>query len=192
MLCGATALIGTRETRVVVASTASIAVTMFFGWFAELNAARHAVDVSEGEVKYRIGAYELRRVWRSSGSWRQRALLHLDRLHIHLLGYVPFALAWWLALDSFYTAEEAWTQSGAIVSTAGESLTAGFALFTLFGLVQLTLLLLPFGPSIYWLGEICYCVLSVAAKWTMALLLLYRGLTAERIAQAAGVPVVPA
>lgn len=186
MLLGATALIGTRETRVVIASTVSIGVTMFFGWLAELNAAK---DVVPAEEPYELCGYKLYWAWRASPSAWVRTL---DRLHVHLLGYVPFALAWWLALDSFYTAEEAWTQSGAIDPAAGEALTAGFALFALFGVVQLVLLLLPFGPSVYWLGEVAYCVLSVAAKWTMALLLLYRGLTEERFAQAAGVPVRPA
>ena len=186
MLLGATALIGTRETRVVVASTVSIGVTMFFGWLAELNAAKDAVPVEDGP--HELCGYKMYWVWRDSPSgWHV-----FDRLHVHFLGYVPFALAWWLALDSFFTAEEAWTASGAIVPDAGEALTAGFALFTLFGFVQLVLLLLPFGPSVYWMGEVAYCVLSVAAKWTMALLLLYRGLTEERIAQAAGVPVRPA
>ena len=54
---------------------------------------------------------------------------------------------------------------------------------------QLALQLLPFGPSIYWIGELCYCALSLAAKFTMAMLLLYRGLTPEALAPGREVPV---
>ena len=51
------------------------------------------------------------------------------------------------------------------------------------------LLALDRGPYYYWVGEMAYVVLSVAAKFVMALLLLYRGLTPERVAQGAAVPV---
>lgn len=183
MLLGATSLIGTRETRVVISSTISIGVTMFFGWLTELNAHKYITPV-DGDIK--VFGHKLYYVWDNSS-----VLAIVDRFHVHVLGYVPFALAWWLALDSFWTAEDAWVTSGAIVHNAGESLIAGFALFTLFGFVQLILLILPYGPSVYWIGEICYCVLSVAAKWTMGMLLLYRGLTFDRIAQASSVPVLP-
>lgn len=184
MLLGATALIGTRETRVVVSSTVSIGVTMIFGWLTELNASKY---IRTSETAVRVCGYKLFYVWDNSS-----VLAIVDRFHVHFLGYIPFALAWWLALDSFWTAEDAWVESGAVVDTAGESLIAGFYLFTLFGVVQLTLLALPYGPSVYWVGEICYCVLSVAAKWTMGMLLLYRGLTHDRIAQGASVSVMPA
>ena len=41
MLLGASSMLGTRETRVVIASTVSMGVTMFFGYLTEKNATRH-------------------------------------------------------------------------------------------------------------------------------------------------------
>jgi len=179
MLLGASALLGTRETRVVIASTVSMGTTMFFGYLAEKNARRHINYGASGGAR-----------WYDSLAAPNGAVF--DRFLPHLLGYVPFALSWWLALDSYYLATDAYTTSGAIVPDAGEALWAGFGLFMLFGAVQFVLLALDRGPQWYWIGEMAYVVLSVAAKFTMALLLLYRGLTPERVAQAASVRVVGA
>ena len=72
---------------------------------------------------------------------------------------------------------------------AGEALWAGFGLFMLFGSVQFLLLAFDRGPHFYWVGEMAYVILSVAAKFTMAMLLVFRGLTPERVAQTAAVAV---
>ena len=176
MLLGASSMLGTRETRVVIASTVSMGVTMFFGYLTEKNATRH-VDHGKG----------LPLKWDSTffkGDWNV-----FDRFLPHLLGYVPFFLSWWLAFDSYYLATDAYTNSGAIVPDAGEALWAGFGLFLLFGSVQFLLLALDQGPHFYWVGEMAYVILSIAAKFTMAMLLVFRGLTPERIAQTASVAV---
>ena len=176
MLLGASALLGTRETRVVIASTVSMGVTMFFGYLAEKNAQRHFVFTEGPRLKWKVPFFR--------GGWHV-----FDRFLPHLMGYVPFVLSWWLAFDSFYAAKDAFTSSGAIVSDAGEALWAGFGLFMLFGAVQFLLLVFDEGPHYYWVGEMAYVVLSIAAKFTMAMILVFRGLTPERVAQAAGVPV---
>jgi hypothetical protein len=176
MLLGASSMLGTRETRVVVASTVSMGVTMFFGYLTEKNASRH-IDHGKGlPLKWDSPFFK--------GDWNV-----FDRFLPHLLGYVPFALSWWLALDSYYLATDAYTSSGAIVPDAGEALWAGFGLFMLFGSVQFLLLAFDQGPHYYWVGEMAYVILSVAAKFTMAMLLVFRGLTPERVAQGASVAV---
>ena len=176
MLLGASALLGTRELRVVIASTVSMGTTMFFGYLTEVNSQRH---ICCNGTRWDASLFECNRKV-------------LERFLPHIMGYVPFVLSWWLALDSYYLATDAFTASGAIVEDAGEALWAGFGLFMLFGSVQFVLLARHDGPEWYWLGEMTYVVLSVAAKFTMALILLYRGLTPERIAQAKTVDVVPA
>ena len=176
MLLGASALLGTRELRVVVASTVSMGTTMFFGYLTEVNSQRH---ICCNGTRWDASLFECNRKV-------------FERFLPHLMGYVPFVLSWWLALDSYYLATDAYTASGAIVEDAGEALWAGFGLFLLFGLVQFLLLVRHDGPEWYWLGEMTYVVLSVAAKFTMALILLYRGLTPERIAQAQSVDVIAA
>ena len=185
MLLAATAMLGTRELRVVVASTLFIAVTMAFGFATEMVSERWIDrDAQEPSTREFCGRRcVLRDRWDPSGaSWRARLLFHV-------FGYLPFAAAWWLAFDSLYAANEAWVESGALPEDAADALWAGFGLFVTFGLVQLVLQLLPSGPSLYWLGEVCYCVLSVAAKYTMAMLLLFRGLTEEALAASQSVDV---
>ena len=51
-----------------------------------------------------------------------------------------------------------------------------FALFTLFGITQLLHQVLPYGPSLYWLGEIIYVVLSFTAKAELGLIVLFQAL----------------
>ena len=188
MLLAATAMLGTRELRVVVSSTLFIAVTMAFGYATELVSAQWIVASSKDAGASRAlrifgASYELTRRWAPSwGAWR-------DRLLFHVFGYVPFVAAWWLAFDSLYAANGAWVEAGGLPADAADALWAGFGLFLSFGFVQLVLQLTPSGPSLYWIGELVYCVLSVAAKYTMAMLLLFRGLTKEALAASRGVEI---
>ena len=182
MLLAATAMLGTREVRVVVSSTLFIAVTMAFGYATEL--------VSTHRIDRRVSHASFRLFWRNFSLDDRWALGSLrERMMFHVFGYVPFVAAWWLAFDSLYSANSAWVDSGVMPANATDSLWAGFALFTAFGFVQLALQLLPFGPSVYWLGEVAYCVLSVVAKFTMAMLMLFIGLTPDALAAARAVEV---
>ena len=56
-----------------------------------------------------------------------------------------------------------------------------FALFTMFGVVQLVLLLHPRGPALYSYGEFAYVCLSFTAKAGMAALFLALSLVPERV-----------
>jgi len=189
MLLAASAILTTRELRVVVASTVLIATTMAFGYATELVSHRWIVGDVSGARAVTLWSwlggdtYVLRERW--DPSWASLR----ERLLFHVVGYVPFVTAWWLVFDALHSSIDAWVDSDAFPSDAAESLWAGFGLFTAFGAVQLALQLAPYGPSWYWTGEVAYCVLSVAAKWTMGLLLLFRGLTAERVAAAGSVEV---
>ena len=49
-------------------------------------------------------------------------------------------------------------------SYINSAVLGSFALFTAFGLTQLALQTLTFGPSLYWVGELAYVVLSAVAK----------------------------
>ena len=51
-----------------------------------------------------------------------------------------------------------------------------FALFTFFGITQLLHQALPYGPSLYWLGEVIYVILSFAAKAQLGFVVLYQAL----------------
>lgn len=166
MLLGASALLGTRSLPVVLGSTTLMATTQLFGLLAEELAAPLA---------------------RADGSWAPRTTLR--RLRPHLMGYLPFAVSWALVFADFYEARGAWVATGAQPASGAASLWAGFAMFLVFGAVQLVHLAHPRGPALYPMCEGAYVVLSVAAKWTMATLLLFDGLTPERVAAVRGVSV---
>ncbi len=175
MLASLTILLGTRQLHTVVASTVSMGVTQLFGLATEIVAAPMATTVDlDGPEAWRVGGYVLTRVWRPGTAWK--------RFGFHVAGYVPYALAWYLAIDAWLSVEPALVDTTAVPSDAGHAVWAGVALFTLFGLVQLTLLALPFGPAVFWCGEAAYVCLSFVAKATMAFLLVFRGLTPERTA----------
>lgn len=176
MLLGASSILGTRDFRVVVSATAFMGITMFFGYLAEKNAIRH-IDMSKGLP------------WRWDTPFFKGGWNVFDRFLPHFLGYVPFFFSWGLAFDSYYLATDTYKASGAVVPDVGEALWAGFGLFLLFGSVQFVLLALDKGPHYYWCGEMAYVVLSFTAKFTMAMILIFRGLTPERIADAMAVPI---
>ena len=71
-------------------------------------------------------------------------------------------------------------QSSTIASFSNAAVAAvvvgTFAVFTVFGLVQLILQALPFGPSLYAWGELAYIVLSFAAKANLGILAISQAL----------------
>lgn len=94
----------------------------------------------------------------------------LNRLLIHLFGYIPYAAAWVCIIHAFlYNASRGEQEVPAFVYTV---VWTQFSVFTLFGLVQLVLLVLPSGPAYYWVGEAAYLVLSVVAKALLGVVLI--------------------
>ena len=101
------------------------------------------------------------------GSW-------LVRLQVHLLGYVPYALVWVLVFRGYDNAKTAF---GPWLPPVSHQMVIGtFVVFTVFGLVQLVLQALPFGPSLYAWGELVYIVLSFAAKANLGILAISQAL----------------
>ena len=66
--------------------------------------------------------------------------------------------------------------SEAVPEFVNTATIGSFVLFTFFGLVQLFNQLFPYGPSLYWLGECTYVVLSFAAKANLGFIVLYQAL----------------
>ena len=56
------------------------------------------------------------------------------------------------------------------------TVVSSFALFTFFGITQLLHQVLPYGPSLNWLGEVIYVTLSFAAKANLGFVVLYQAL----------------
>lgn len=163
MLLLAAPLIGIREIHTIWAVVGSIGVTILFGWITELHGL--GLIVSEQDPKC-ICNYSLYRRWRT-GSWK-------TRLQIHLLGYVPYALCWAIVFDRFRLNMES---AGDYVPDFVNSVVIGcFVIFTLFGLTQFVHQFWDWGPSVYWIGEVIYVVLSFTAKATLGFVVLYQSL----------------
>lgn len=170
MLLLSAPLMGIREIYAIWAVVGSLAVTMVFGWITEIHA-MHFIDELSTEKSYAFGSWNLTRRWRH-GSWK-------TRLQIHVLGYLPYGLCWAIVFDRFRRNMQALT--GVVPDFVNGMVIGSFALFTLFGITQLLHQTLPFGPSVYWLGEIIYVVLSFVAKAQLGFVVLYQALVEEAL-----------
>lgn len=151
MLLLTCALLGIRETHTIICVVALMATTQVFGWLTELHAS-HFID--DNAKPYTLLGYQLTRRWRI-GTWRHR-------MQMHLFGYIPYVAAWFVVFNQFSINMRALASSvPGFVQTAT---TSSFAVFTVFGFVQLAHQVLPYGPSLYWAGEFTYVVLSFVAK----------------------------
>ena len=107
----------------------------------------------------------------------------LKRLRIHILGYVPYTTVWAILLYRYEVNRE--RLKNEFPEFLPQAVWGTFAAFTVFGLVQLfSQLPLPrpcgmYGPSLYWLGELTYIVLSFAAKANFGLVILYEVLATD-------------
>lgn len=157
-------LLGLRELHVVYLVTGLMGITITFGWITEL----HSTNLIERDDNnpYEFCGYALTRRW-LRGSWK-------TRLQIHLLGYLPYALLWGIVFDRFRINMD--VVSEAVPDFVNVATIGSFSLFTLFGLVQLVNQLFPYGPSLYWMGECTYVVLSFAAKANLGFIVLYQAL----------------
>ena len=163
MLLLAAPLMGIREIHSIAAVVGSLGVTILFGWITEL----HGADkIETAAVPYRRWGWELTRRW-EEGSWR-------IRWQIHLLGYAPYALCWWIVFDRFRLNMQALV--GIVPDFVNVTVVSSFILFTFFGITQLLHQALPYGPSLYWLGEVIYVTLSFTAKANLGFVVLYQAL----------------
>lgn len=155
-------MLGVREIRSLQAQIGCMATVILFGWITDLISSPFIV---EEECKLSSTLIFVRR-WKK-GSW-------LVRLQVHLLGYVPYALVWVLVFRGY---DNATTAFGPWLPPVSHQMVIGtFVVFTVFGLVQLVLQALPFGPSLYAWGELVYIVLSFAAKANLGILAISQAL----------------
>ena len=156
-------LLGLREAHVIYMVTGLMAITITFGWLTELHSSNL---IEAGAEPYEFMGFTLTRRW-VRGSWK-------TRFQMHLLGYLPYALLWGIVFDRFRINME--VVSEAVPDFVNTATIGSFTLFTLFGFVQLFNQLFPYGPSVYWLGECTYVVLSFAAKANLGFIVLFQAL----------------
>ena len=155
-------MLGVREIRSLQAQVGAMATVILFGWITDLISSPFIVEEFYG-INDKFG---FARRWKE-GSW-------LVRWQVHLYGYIPYALVWVLVFRGYDNATSAF---GPWLPPVSHQLVIGtFAVFTVFGLVQLVLQLLPFGPSLYAWGELVYIVLSFAAKANLGILAISQAL----------------
>ena len=157
-------LLGLRELHVIYMVTGLMAITITFGWLTELHSS--TLIERDTERPFYFCGYLLTRRWvRGSLS---------TRMQMHLLGYLPYALLWGIVFDRFRINME--VVSEAVPEFVNIATIGSFVLFTLFGMVQLFNQLFPYGPSLYWLGECTYVVLSFTAKSNLGFIVLFQAL----------------
>ena len=156
--------LGVREIRSLQAQVGCMGTTILFGWMTDLYS-RLRIEFKNEENKDWCGRTWLR--WWEPWSW-------VTRLQFHLFGYVPYTLVWVLAFRGYDNAIDGF---GDWLPEFVHSIVYGtFSAFTLFGIVQLVLQALPFGPSLYAWGELVYIALSFAAKAQMGIIVVNQAL----------------
>ncbi len=156
-------LLGLRTTHVIWMVVGLMFITILFGWTTELHSSNLIEDVDDPLERW---GWKLSRRWRP-GSWK-------TRLQIHLMGYFPYALLWGVVFDQFRLNMNVLRDS--VPPFVNTATIGSFALFTLFGLVQLANQLFSYGPSFYWLGEATYVILSFAAKANLGFIVIFQAL----------------
>jgi len=173
-------LLGLRQQHVMWLVTGLMAITITFGWLTELHAS-NLIERLEKPVM--MCGWELHRRW-LPGSWK-------TRMQMHLMGYLPYALLWTVVFDRFRINME--IVKDAVPEFVNSATIGSFVLFTIFGLVQFANQLFPYGPSVYWMGEATYVILSFAAKANLGFLVVFQALVPgspydDALAVVAGVP----
>ncbi len=166
-------LLGTGHVELLWTLTQLMATTIFFGYLTEIYGVQYIVTVPEDEQLNFFG-WKLRRVWKPKTLVR--------RVQIHLLGYVPYISCWYVLLHQYETTRVRLQDD--FPEFLPQAVWGSFVAFTLFGLVQLFSQLdwgvLRYGPSLYWLGELTYVILSFAAKANMGFVVLVDVLLSDR------------
>ena len=156
-------LLGVRNLHTVWLCTGLMAITICFGWATELAS---SLLIEEDAPPYRLRGWVLTRRW-TPGSWKLR-------FQLHVLGYLPYALLWTIVFDQFRMNME--VVDNLVPAFVNTATIGSFCVFTLFGLVQLANQLFEYGPSVYWLGECTYVVLSFAAKAQLGFIVIFQAL----------------
>ena len=158
-------MIGVRQIYTIWAVVGLIGITMLFGWMTELHAS-FFIESEPYAEPYVFCGWELVRRWRP-GSWKHR-------LQFHVMGYLPYALAWTIVFDRFRL--NMLSVSDIVPEFVNSTVIGSASLFTLFGVTSALHQVLPYGPSLYWLGETSYVVLSFAAKAQLGFIVLFQAL----------------
>lgn len=163
MMLLACMLLGLRDIPVLYAVVAAMAITQTFGLLTEVHS---SFFIEDGPPRRFCRCAMLKRRW-VPRSWRHRLLFHF-------LGYAPYVLSWYLLMQrwSANMAEVA----GAVPYFVSYVVVSSAAVFTLFGLVQLALQTYSYGPSLFWLGELVYVILSFVAKANLGFVIVYMAL----------------
>lgn len=156
-------LLGLRMLHVIWMVVGLMGITITFGWATELHSSNL---IMAGADPYEFMGWTLTRRW-LPGSWK-------TRLQIHLLGYLPYALLWGIVFDQFRVNMD--VIGDTLPAFVNVSTIGSFSLFTLFGLVQFANQVFEYGPSLYWLGEATYVVLSFTAKANLGFIVIYQAL----------------
>jgi hypothetical protein len=157
-------LLGLRMLHVIWMVTGLMFITILFGWITELHSSN--LIMSDPDNPYEFCGWKLTRRW-LPGTWK-------TRLQVHLLGYFPYALLWGIVFDQFRMNMDVIADT--LPPFVNVATTGSFILFTLFGLVQFANQVVPYGPSLYWLGEAVYVVLSFAAKANLGFIVIFQAL----------------
>lgn len=148
-----TIMMGVRDTSVVTATTGLCGVTILFGWITEVGSS-YLIDELDTPVKGYFG-------WECYYKWKDNT--RLDRLgYMHVLGYAPFCLMFYIVLDSFFKHRNALGDD--YPGYTDYTVIGTLFLFLMFGVTQFVQQWNDYGPSWYALGEASYVALSFLAK----------------------------
>ena len=166
-------LLGTGHVELLWTLTQLMATTIFFGYLTEIYSVQFIVP-AETPRRFFGTPWMLTRVWKPQTD--------VIRMQIHILGYVPYISCWAVLLNQYETTRA--RLQDIFPEFLPQAIWGSFIAFTLFGLVQLFSQLscgpLRYGPSLYWLGELTYIVLSFAAKANMGFVVLGEVLLSDR------------
>lgn len=160
-------IVGIRTESEVLAYATLISTTMSFGYLAELHAAGWQDGANAGK----------KAVWRS-GSGGKSVRDKLWRLHPHVLGFLPYIVAWVLlfrffaqTMDDVKSAFPDNPSSDVIQPFIYTALSLTCATFSIFTFVQ-WIYLTRDTPRDFWESEAIYCILSMTSKLILGGILL--------------------
>jgi len=180
---------GNREGHLLLALFTLSFCTMTYGWVTEalsrpdpdsrydrqtgqfLETGSEEALMANHRMKYwEIGSPLSKRDLLLCGCWPGSGAL--QRLGPNLLGYIPYCVAWYIILETFY-----WN----VANSSDDQKPPGFvyaiiwaevAVFTSFAIVSLVQQASHWGCRNYWLGEVAYLILSMIAKGLLGCILL--------------------
>ena len=170
-------IVGIRTASEVLGYATLISTTMSFGYLAELHAAGWQDGANAND----------KAAWRS-GSGGTRVRDKLWRLHPHILGFLPYIVAWVLLFRFFaQTMDDVKhafpdSPSDVIQPFIYAALSVTCATFSVFTCVQWYYLTRD-TPRDFWESEAIYCVLSMTSKLALGGILLVNVILADAQAE---------